>query len=34
MARPEVTGRKVGRAALTIDEFCFSYGISADFSHY
>ena len=28
MARPEITGRKIGRAALTIDEFCYSHGIS------
>ena len=28
MARPEITGRQIDRAAFTIDEFCFSHGIS------
>ena len=28
MARPEVTGRKIERAAFTIDEFCWAHGFS------
>ena len=28
MARPDIAGRQIGREAFTIDEFCFSHGIS------
>ena len=28
MARSEISGRQIGREAFTIDEFCFSHGIS------